>query len=538
MHLNKIISLIVSSAMMASILTVPKADSKTDIHLPKSDIVFAADSEMPATSISTTTTTITATTTTPKKITSSNFTTTTTTKQITTTTSSTPDKVINGTEVDRFDSIKTMPTKTIYAEGEELDLSGLVVKVWHWLGGLREESIFEIESIDSKYIIISDLEGKTYKADDFSKLKGGTAYTVSFANGKEIFINVKAKGDSDEREIYNLPDFFFRVYIDSSDNDSKFLRIDNAEVEKFEYDTENGVKLKDIGSFTIDKDASMKKDHIIPDDIKKGDILSGVLCLDTTGKSIYYGDLEIQKFDEYYDDPFAVFTHIPSNTEKNWTLDKDGLLTISGPGPYNYSPKEVKNILIQDNVTVIEDRAFAGCNSVKSVTIPDSVKYIGAKAFYECSSLESIAIPDSIISIGDSAFSYCSKLKSITLPKSLISIGHGAFSQCSCLESLTIPDSVTQIGASVFGQNRSLSSVILPSSIKRLNRGIFYGCVSLESITIPDLVTSIGDYAFDSCINLKSIIIPDSVTSIGDEVFCGCTSLESITIPNSVTSIG
>ena len=121
MHLKKIISLIVSSAMMASILTVPKADSKTDIHLPKSDIVFAADSEMPATSTSTTT--ITATTTTPKKTTSSNFTTTTTTKQITTTTSSTPDKVINGTEVDRFDSIKTMPTKTIYAEGEELDLT-------------------------------------------------------------------------------------------------------------------------------------------------------------------------------------------------------------------------------------------------------------------------------------------------------------------------------------------------------------------------------------------------------------------------------
>ncbi len=526
--------MIVSSAMMASMMTVPNSNSETYNYVQKSDVVFAADSEIPteSTSLSLTTTTTTTRTTTTTTTSSTTTTTTTTTEQ---------DELFYKKDIDRFDRIINLPTKTIYDVGEELDLRGLVIRIWYWTpqsgGYLRKENVFEIEKIDPKYILITDPDGKIYNVDDFPKLPGDTSYTVRFSNENETFINVKAKGDSDEREVYNLSDFNFQVYINPSDNDSKFLRIDNTEVEEFTYGTENGVKLKDTGSFTIDKETSTKEDHIMPDGIKKGDILSGVLYINPNNNHIYYGDLELVESD-YYDDPYALQTRIPKNTEKNWTLDENGLLTISGPGPYFFKDYLVKKILIQDNVTVIEDDAFKDCHSLVSVTIPDSITNIGSHAFYGCSSLESITIPDSVISIGDCAFSYCQKLKSITLPDSLLRIGNCAFSDCSSIESLSIPDSVTRIGRFAFERNSSLTSVILPDSINRISISMFYDCTNLESINIPDTIKSIESDAFRNCNSLVSINIPDSVTSIEEAAFIGCDKIQSITIPVSVTNIG
>ena len=207
-----------------------------------------------------------------------------------------------------------------------------------------------------------------------------------------------------------------------------------------------------------------------------------------------------------------------------YTLDSDGLLTISGTGAMSdyswggYIPwkdSSVKSVVISDGVTSICDRAFDGCEGLTSVTIPDSVTSIGWSAFYNCTGLTNITIPDSVISIGDSAFAKCTGLTSITIGNAVTGIGRSAFKDCTGLTSIMIPDSVTSIGD-----------------------GAFYGCTGLTSITIPDGVTSIGKYAFYGCSSLTSITIPDSVTSIGDSAFSGCEKLTGITIPVSVTDIG
>ena len=200
-----------------------------------------------------------------------------------------------------------------------------------------------------------------------------------------------------------------------------------------------------------------------------------------------------------------------------WTLDADGMLTISGTGAmkdYDYyynnsSPvcenSNVKKVVIEDGVTSIGNWAFCNCTSLTDITIPDSVTSIGDSAFYGCD-LTSITIPSSVTSIGDSAFESCTNLTDITIPDSVTSIGNSAFTACWKLISITIPDSVTSIGDFAF-----------------------YAC-GLTSITIPSSVTSIGDSAFESCTNLTDITIPDSVTSIGAMVFVSCTNLQTISL--------
>ena len=266
-----------------------------------------------------------------------------------------------------------------------------------------------------------------------------------------------------------------------------------------------------------------------------------------------------------------------------WTLDSEGLLTISGSGdmydygfpsaPWYGSRSLVKSAVIADGVTSIGQQAFSNCTSLTSVTIPDSVMSIGVLAFDDCTSLTSVTIPDSVTSIGGGAFDDCTSLTSVTIPDSVTSIGNHAFVDCRSLTSVTIPNSVTSIGEYAFYDCTSLTSVTIPDSVTSIGNCAFASCTSLTGIwvaegnshyandasgvlfnkdkitlvqcpgafreyTIPDSVTSIGEFAFRDCTSLTSVTIPNSVTSIGDFVFDSCSSLTSVTIPDSVTSIG
>ena len=270
------------------------------------------------------------------------------------------------------------------------------------------------------------------------------------------------------------------------------------------------------------------------------------------------------------------------HADVTWNLSDDGTLTISGTGvmpnyyngsdaPWYFQRGVIKNVVIENGVTSIGERAFMNCSSLTSVTIPKSVTSIGYCAFDGCSGLTSITIPNSVTSIGKEAFEYCSSLTSVTIPNSVTSIRQQAFYGCSKLTSVTIPNSVTDIEKYAFSGCKGLTSITIPNSVTSIGEFAFKECSRLISITIPKSVTSIGEAAFNACSNLISIkveednpkydsrnncnaiiesryntlhtgckntTIPNSVKNIGGYAFSGNISLTSITIPNSVTSIG
>ncbi|MCI8524109.1 MAG: leucine-rich repeat protein, partial [Lachnospiraceae bacterium] len=229
-----------------------------------------------------------------------------------------------------------------------------------------------------------------------------------------------------------------------------------------------------------------------------------------------------------------------------WELNDSGVLTIeSDAGMLDWRDNgrttdnigNVKQIVIKDGVTTINERAFMDCGNLINIGIPSSVTTMGMQAFMNCRSLTSIEIPSSVTSIWESVFENCSGLTSVTMPDSVSGIGKRGFYGCRSLTSIEIPSSLTSIGESVFENCSNLTSITIPNGVKKIGMMAFKSCSGLQNVTMSENLASISSSAFMYCSSLKEIEIPSTLKSISANTFNGCSSLTSIEIPSSVTSI-
>lgn len=86
-----------------------------------------------------------------------------------------------------------------------------------------------------------------------------------------------------------------------------------------------------------------------------------------------------------------------------WSLDEDGVLTITGDGPMAdwesaeqtpwYSRLvDLRKIVIAEGVTSVGAHAFCGAQTAGEVVLADSIERVGAFAFYQCGGFGSVTI--------------------------------------------------------------------------------------------------------------------------------------------------
>jgi hypothetical protein len=253
---------------------------------------------------------------------------------------------------------------------------------------------------------------------------------------------------------------------------------------------------------------------------------------------------------------------------------------------------EVKDLVIPEGVSVINDDAFYGCEGLTSVTFPEGVTTIGASAFGSCTNLASVTIPKSLTYIGGGAFSSCTALnavhvsdvaawcaipflestgsnplklaghlfmngeevKDLVIPEGVTSISYGAFNGCKEFNSVSIPSTLTKISGFAFSGVEANTVYIkdlaawckikfgdeLANSSNPLYhvQHLFVDGEEVKDLVIPDGVTSISDYAFYYCEALTSVNTGNTVTSIGGYAFVGCTNITTLTIGSTVSSFG
>ncbi|MBR3429188.1 MAG: leucine-rich repeat protein [Clostridia bacterium] len=173
----------------------------------------------------------------------------------------------------------------------------------------------------------------------------------------------------------------------------------------------------------------------------------------------------------------------------NWSYTS-GTLYISGSGrmdnfssetvPWGSFKRDIKTVIISDNVTSIGNYAFYFANNLTDIRIPDSVEIIGNRAFYHCNKLRKISL-NGVRTIGESAFGYCNSFTSITLPSGISTIPKECFIGCEGLNKVSIPTGVTAIGDSAFRFCNGLTTVYFPANIMSI------GCNAFDSTSLSDV---------------------------------------------------
>jgi len=246
----------------------------------------------------------------------------------------------------------------------------------------------------------------------------------------------------------------------------------------------------------------------------------------------------------------------PEIGELEYTIDEDGILTISGEGGMGEAPwledgKTITTVILEEGVTSICAGAFAGCTELDHVFLPNSLRRIGASAFSGCTGLRDLFIPEYVTRIDVQAFSGCTGLKQIRL---------------ACYDLYILEDAFTGVNATVrypydsmyYGGNYGGSlnwtgfNPVLATGIYGTHRWIVdeNGNTEISGFGQMEEAASAADYpwsnyakrviwmtvggsenipanAFAGFTNLQQVSF-NMVDSIGSSAFSGCSSLATI----------
>ena len=240
---------------------------------------------------------------------------------------------------------------------------------------------------------------------------------------------------------------------------------------------------------------------------------------------------------------------------------------------------DIKNIIIPESITKINDAAFNSVSAIESVRLHDNL-YVGSYAFAGCPNLTTVTNGKNAI-YATGVFMDSTKLNSfegldemeviseymfkntgftdITLNAK--EVKEGAFMANSLLN--TINGNIITVGPMAFMDNTNLleynalgtkfvdefafkNCILLKklegSSIETIKKGGFYACKSLDIVTMPNVVT-IDDLAFANCSDMlqgffnKATYVGNNAFSTDDLNTVQSNRLERIEL-NSATHIG
>lgn len=146
---------------------------------------------------------------------------------------------------------------------------------------------------------------------------------------------------------------------------------------------------------------------------------------------------------------------------------------------------DIITVTIPKTVKKIGAAAFSGCIGVGEVTLSEGLEDIGTAAF-SSTLIREIVVPQSVTRIEDGAFLKCLDLESAVVKSDVLVYppGTSLFEGCRSLTEVTLAEGITKIGNRSFAGCASLESIKLPASLQALGQYAFSGCTSLKTMEL------------------------------------------------------
>ena len=200
----------------------------------------------------------------------------------------------------------------------------------------------------------------------------------------------------------------------------------------------------------------------------------------------------------------------------DWTLDSDGVLTVSGTGPIgNYN----------QNTTFAPWREYG--EQILKIVVEPGVTYIGQHAFYDCVNATEIQIGSSVTGIGNYAFG-SKNLTEIRIPASVKTMGDYVFTFATVKTGFWVDQDNECFSNDAQGVLFNKEKTVLLKAPTELT----------GAYTVPDTVNTIETVAFSFCDMLTNLTIGDSVTRINSDAFRYCRKLQVLSLGDGMTDLG
>ena len=98
---------------------------------------------------------------------------------------------------------------------------------------------------------------------------------------------------------------------------------------------------------------------------------------------------------------------------ENDTFDIEEEITCDSISDYSSDDFSSCTIKFNEDLSIIEGKAFSNCKSLKNFNFTKNIKTIGCGSFEKCISLTKLYFNDNLIEIGSGAFRECENLKEI-----------------------------------------------------------------------------------------------------------------------------
>lgn len=239
-------------------------------------------------------------------------------------------------------------------------------------------------------------------------------------------------------------------------------------------------------------------------------------------------------------------TSDPSNGTVYWAFSYNryrgtATLTLTGDGympndvwsdswlPIQYAVQcYITEVVVQDGVKSIMERAFAGEIKLSKVTMADSVESIGDGAFAN-TALTSFNVPAGVKELSYNSF--------IGSPIRSYTVDPDNQTYCSYNGALYSEDMKTLVVAPAGKWTSDPDyDFVIPETVERIDKGAF-AYTGVKHITIPSNVKSIGNMAFYDN-PLTTVDFRNGIEYIYDSAFLSCPDLKAVHIPSSIKYIG